>query len=40
VPLARRCLEVKGFLDATTAQTAYRLAWACLAAESDSLTRS
>ncbi|MGW6356942.1 nucleoside deaminase [Streptomyces sp. NPDC055092] len=38
--LARRCLEVQGFLDAPTAQAAYRLAWACMTAESPDLDRT
>ncbi|MET9386822.1 nucleoside deaminase [Streptomyces sp. NPDC002928] len=40
VSLARRCLDVNGFLDATTAQAAYRLAWPCLTAESPDLDRT
>lgn len=30
LPVARRCLEVEGYLDAETAQAAHRLAWPCL----------
>lgn len=40
VSLARQCLEAKGFLDASTAQAAYRPAWASLTAESPDLNRA